>query len=83
MSVSRNEESIDYSDVEDADMTMLDFQNRARMSESDMNLSMQLALARRNSRNQHDQVSAQPVDMPIEETIYEGERKPNLFPAYA
>lgn len=53
-------------------MTMLDLQNRGRITESDMNLSMQLALARRNSRNQHEPVSFQDLDMPIEETIYEG-----------
>lgn len=73
LSVTRNDESFDYSDVEDADTTVLDLQNRARMTESDMNLSMQLALARRNSRNQHERAPSQGMEMPIEETIYEGE----------
>ncbi|EJD01616.1 uncharacterized protein FOMMEDRAFT_126677 [Fomitiporia mediterranea MF3/22] len=74
MSEMRSNASIEYSDHEDADTTMLDFRERGRVTESEMDLSMRLELARRNSRNQHGRIITHDLmDIPVEEVIYEEE----------
>lgn len=74
LSVSRPPGSnIEYSDHEEEDLSLIDLQNRERVSESEMDLSMRLELARRNSQNQQEQTGSRKIiDMPVEETIYEG-----------
>lgn len=68
--MSQAEESLDYSDHEDVSMT---FRDTRAVSQSEMDLSMRLELARRNSKNQHGRaLPSTPLDMPVEETIYEG-----------
>ncbi|THH05620.1 hypothetical protein EW145_g4663 [Phellinidium pouzarii] len=59
-------------DVEEAELSALDMRNGRRVTQSEMDLTKRLELARRNSRNQHEQTVVQnTMDMPIEETIYE------------
>lgn len=65
------ERVLEYSDLEDDDRTLL--QQMGSIDDSDMDLSMRLELARRNSQNQHGrQVTSVPLEKPVEETIYEG-----------
>lgn len=65
------ERELEYSDMEDDDRTVLERMRDA--DESDMDLSMRLELARRNSQNQHGrQVAPVTLEKPVEETIYEG-----------
>lgn len=62
---------LEYSDVEWDDKNLMR-QIRAA-DESDMDLSMRLELARRNSKNQHGrQIAPLDMELPVEETIYEG-----------
>ncbi|KAI5117382.1 hypothetical protein M0805_009072 [Coniferiporia weirii] len=73
VSAPRREE-MEYSDHDEADMSTLDMRNNRRVTQSEMDLTMRLELARRNSRNQRDQTIVQnSMDAPIEETIYEEE----------
>lgn len=70
MSTPREREP-EYSDGEEYVDTNLDLQD---ISQSDLDLKRQLALARRNSRNQHgNRIPVPPMEIPVEETIYEGE----------
>lgn len=62
------ERELDYSDVEDADGKLLD---EVTHDTSDWNLTLQLELARRNSRNQHD-VTPMHLEHPLTDTILEG-----------
>lgn len=74
-SISRShpwQSDADYSDVEDERSTVL--AQAKDVDSSDYNLAMQLELARQNSMNQHGKlVSSIPLDMPVEDTIYEEE----------
>ncbi|KAJ7180267.1 hypothetical protein C8R43DRAFT_972440 [Mycena crocata] len=78
-SSSRNESrspsrdrKFDYSDVEDDDGTILD--HVRGMDSTERDLALQLALARKNSKNQHSKpFSHVPLQNPSEETIYEDE----------
>ncbi|KAJ6539507.1 hypothetical protein B0H19DRAFT_1179379 [Mycena capillaripes] len=70
-STSRDPE-FDYSDIEDDNGTILDHVRDMDATERD--LAMQLALARKNSKNQHGKsFSHVPLQNPSEETIYEDE----------
>jgi hypothetical protein len=61
----------DYSDYEDEDGTI---QEKIKdVDSSDYNLAMQLELARQNSLNQHVKPTLS-LDVPVEDTIYEGQR---------
>lgn len=61
---------MDYSDVEDLDDT---FQVKSKdMGTSDLQLAMQLELARQNSLIQHGKRMALQMEFPIKSTIYEG-----------
>lgn len=71
-SVPTREDSIEYSDHEDADTTMLDIRERGRVTESEMDLSMRLELARRNSQQHGKTASRENLEFPVEEVIYEG-----------
>ena len=68
-SMSQAEGSVDYSDHEDISMNLRDTRV---VSQSEMDLIMRLQLARRNSKNQHVPTPMVPIDLPVEETIYEG-----------
>ena len=58
-------------DVEDDDGTIL--ANPKDLDSSEWNLALQLELARRNSQNQHGQLTPpEPLELPLEATIYEG-----------
>lgn len=50
--------------------------------ESERNLAARLALARKNSRNQHETVGAMTLEGPTEETIYEGNIHSDIFITY-
>jgi protein ECT2 len=64
-----------YSDRDEDDAIILH-----KMDQSEMDLTMQLELARQNSQNQHNkQVPALPVEKPVEETIYEGKHFSSLY----
>ncbi|KAJ7498756.1 RhoGEF domain-containing protein [Mycena latifolia] len=70
-SASRDRD-LDYSDIEDDDGTILDHVRDIDSTERD--LALQLALARKNSKNQHGKpFSHAPLQNPSEETIYEDE----------
>lgn len=68
---SRSTSQDRYSEPEEDDRTI---SQRVRdMDESDMDLSMRLELARKNSQSQHGRVvDSLVMEEPIEETIYEG-----------
>lgn len=62
---------LEYSDMETDDRSIL--QRTRDMDESDIDLSMRLELARKNSQIQHGRPVAPIVlEKPVEETIYEG-----------
>ncbi|KAF7981667.1 hypothetical protein HWV62_32792 [Athelia sp. TMB] len=61
------ERELEYSDMDDVNSMP---PSRA-MDESDMDLSMRLELARRNSESQHGKLPSPPVEPNVEETIYE------------
>jgi protein ECT2 len=61
---------LDYSDIDDADGRLV---QHVEHNDSDWNLTMQLELARRNSRNQHE-VSPLNIEQPWQDTIFEGMR---------
>ncbi|KAF8195715.1 hypothetical protein K438DRAFT_1906377 [Mycena galopus ATCC 62051] len=64
---------LDYSDIDDDDGTILDHVRDMDATERD--LAMQLALARKNSKNQHNKSFTHvPLQNPSEATIYEGKR---------
>lgn len=67
------ERELEYSDVEDTD-GVLHREMMRDLDESDMDLSMRLELARRNSQSQHgrQQVAPAVLEKPVEDTIYEG-----------
>jgi hypothetical protein len=68
-SVERQWQS-DYSDMDDDEATI---GPAIKNDASDYNLALQLELARQNSLNQHGKpLPPINMDMPIEETIYEG-----------
>ncbi|KAJ7094612.1 hypothetical protein B0H15DRAFT_775924 [Mycena belliarum] len=70
-SASRDRD-FDYSDMEDDDGTILDHVRDIDSTERD--LALQLALARKNSKNQHGKsFTHPPLQNPSEETIYEDE----------
>ncbi|KAJ7129503.1 hypothetical protein C8R44DRAFT_79844 [Mycena epipterygia] len=70
-STSRDREP-DYSDIEDDDGTIMDHVRDMDATERD--LALQLALARKNSKNQHGKpLSHIPLQNPSEQTIYEDE----------
>ena len=70
MSTPREREP-EYSDGEEFVDTNLDLHD---ISQSDLDLKRQLDLARRNSRNQHgNRIQIPPMEVPVEDTIYEGE----------
>ncbi|KAG2013296.1 signal transducer [Coprinopsis cinerea AmutBmut pab1-1] len=63
----------DYSDLEDDDGTIM----AKPTDSSDYNLALQLELARQNSLNQHGKpLPPIDLDIPIEDTIYEGTSTP-------
>jgi hypothetical protein len=66
----------DYSDYEDEDGTIQE--KIKNIDSSDYNLAMQLELARQNSLNQHPKPGLS-LDVPVEETIYEGPSSFALF----
>ncbi|KAJ7228502.1 RhoGEF domain-containing protein [Mycena pura] len=69
-STSRDREDLEYSDVEDDDGTILD---HVRHTDS-TDLAFQLALARKNSKNQHGKSFIPvPLPNPSGDTIYEDE----------
>ncbi|KAJ7765035.1 hypothetical protein DFH07DRAFT_811208 [Mycena maculata] len=69
---SSRDPQFDYSDIEDDDGTIQDHVRDIDSTERD--LAMQLALARKNSKNQHGKAFTQvPLQNPSEETIYEDE----------
>lgn len=73
LSALGQDESIEYSDHEDADTTIFDMRERGNVTESEMDLSMRLELARRNSQTQHERTTSHELlEYPIEEVIYEG-----------
>jgi len=66
------ERELEYSDLEGDDKALSQWARD--MDESDMDLSMRLELARKNSQSQHErQVDPLVLEGPVEETIYEGE----------
>ena len=69
---------MDYSDVEDLDDT---FQAKSKdMGTSDLQLAMQLELARQNSLIQHGKrMAPMQMDFPIKSTIYEGLHLNKIF----
>ena len=69
------ERELEYSDMDDVNSMP---PSRA-MDESDMDLSMRLELARRNSESQHGKLPSPPVEPNVEETIYEGSLLSNRF----
>ncbi|KAL5529987.1 hypothetical protein ACEPAF_6244 [Sanghuangporus sanghuang] len=77
LSAPRYEESIEYSDVEDVDTTILDARDRGVVTESEMDLSERLELARHNSQKQPGTTpSREAKELPIEGVIYEDEPPP-------
>lgn len=73
LSVPRHEESIEYSDLEDVDTTILDIRDRGPPTESEMNLKERLQLARHNSEKQAGTTPSRgTVELPIEGIVYEG-----------
>lgn len=70
-SLSRDS-SLEYSDHEE-EVLETDFRRGRQLNQSELNLSRQLELARRNSRNQRTIEPSMAVsEQPVEETIYEG-----------
>ncbi|KAF7301817.1 DH domain-containing protein [Mycena indigotica] len=70
---SRERDGMDYSD--DDDGTILD--HVREMDPTERDLAFQLALARKNSQNQHGRsLPAVPLQNPSEETIYEDDQPP-------
>ncbi|KAJ7507977.1 hypothetical protein B0H11DRAFT_1969560 [Mycena galericulata] len=69
---SSRDPQFDYSDIEDDDGTIQD--HVRDMDSTERDLAMQLALARKNSKNQHGKTFTHvPLQNPSEETIYEDE----------
>ncbi|KAJ7781077.1 RhoGEF domain-containing protein [Mycena metata] len=69
---SSREPELEYSDIDDDDGTILDHVRDLDATERD--LALQLALARKNSKNQHGKpFSHVPLQNPSESTIYEDE----------
>ncbi|KAH8118741.1 RhoGEF domain-containing protein [Phellopilus nigrolimitatus] len=74
LSVSRNDESVEYSDHEEAELSVLDVRKGHRVSQSEMDLTRRLELARQNSHNHRTQAAMQnTMELPVDETIYEEE----------
>ncbi|KAL5487604.1 hypothetical protein ACEPAI_5712 [Sanghuangporus weigelae] len=77
LSVPRYEESIEYSDLEDVDTTILDVRDGGVVTESEMDLSERLELARHNSQKQPGATpSRETKELPVEDVIYEDEPPP-------
>ncbi|KAJ7904679.1 hypothetical protein B0H14DRAFT_3079502 [Mycena olivaceomarginata] len=69
---SSRDTELDYSDMDDDDGTIMDHVRDMDATERD--LAMQLALARKNSKNQHNKPFTHvPLQNPSEATIYEDE----------
>ncbi|KAF7352650.1 DH domain-containing protein [Mycena venus] len=69
---SSRDPELDYSDIDDDDGTIMD--HVRDMDDTERDLAMQLALARKNSKNQHGKpLSHVPLQNPSEATIYEDE----------
>lgn len=67
----KREQSISYDSYEGLSMTNI--RDSRHTNQSELDLTMRLELARRNSKNQHAvSVASNIMDRPIEDTIYEG-----------
>ena len=64
---------MDCDDEDDFERGLRDLKSKRVVSQSERDLTRQLELARKNSRNQHNQELVKgAMEIPIEETIYEG-----------